>query len=379
MDKRRTGGYRSCCLMARSFARALPGLILLAAGVSLQWICGRSPAIVESVFARRLYPAIGGRLGGLTNLLPFSLAECAVVAVAVWLAVAAIRLARRKDRRPALARAGARLLLAAGGLYLTFLLLWGLNYQREPFAASAGLLVRPSSLEELEAACLVFVDAANAARDGLPEDAAGVMRLADGIRPTLARTEAGFQAAAERYPFLDGCPARPKAIFASVAFSWLGITGIYSPFTGEPNVNADVPDPDLPFCASHEVAHQRGFAREDEANYVGYLACRLHPDPAFRYSGLLSASLFTMNALAPLDRAAWERMDARRSGAVRRDIRALVAWAEAYKGPVERASRRVNDAYLRSQGQDQGVRSYGRVVDLLLAERRSFPTSPTSD
>jgi hypothetical protein len=370
VDKHRTGGYRSCCRTAMSFARALPGLILLAASVSLQWICGRAPALVEGVFARRLYPASGGRLGCLSGALPFSLAECAVVAVAVWLAVFTVRLARRKDRRPALARAGARLLLAGGGLYLGFLLLWGLNYQREPFAASAGLLVRPSSFDELTTACGAFVDAANAARDGLPEDAAGVMHLADGIRPTLARTEAGFQAAAERYPFLDGCGAPPKPIFASVAFSWLGITGIYSPFTGEPNVNVNVPDPDLPFCASHEVAHQRGFAREDEANYVGYLACRLHPDPAFRYSGLLSASMFTMNALAPLDHAAWERLDARRSGGVRRDIGCLVAWAEAYKGPVERVSRRVNDAYLRSQGQDQGVRSYGRVVDLLLAERR---------
>jgi hypothetical protein len=356
--------------MARSFARALPGLILFAAGASLQWLSGRSPAFVERAFARRLYPALGGRLGCLIDLLPFSLAELAVGVLAAGLAVATVRLVRRPDRRPALARAGARLLLAAGALYLTFLLLWGLNYQREPFATSAGLLVRPSNLEELTTACDAFVLAANAAREGLPEDTTGVMRLSEGIRPALARTEAGFQAAAARYPFLDGCPVRPKPIFASVAFSWLGITGIYSPFTGEPNLNVDVPHPDLPFCASHEVAHQRGFAREDEANYVGYLACRLHPDPAFRYSGFLAASIFTMNALAPLDRAAWERIDARRSTGVRRDIQALVAWAEAYKGPVERASRRVNDAYLRSQGQDQGVRSYGRVVDLLLAERR---------
>jgi hypothetical protein len=215
------------------------------------------------------------------------------------------------------------------------------------------------------------VEEANAARGGLAEDAAGVMRLADGPRHALLRTEAGFGAAAKRHAFLAiGC-TRPKPLLTSAALSWLGITGIYSPFTGEPNVNMTLPDSELPFAASHEVAHQRGFAREDEANYLGYVACRLHPDADFRYSGRLAASVYAMNALALRDRAAWKRLEAGRSAGVGRDLAALVAWAERYRGPVERLSARLNDAYLRSQGQPEGVESYGRVVDLLLAERRT--------
>ena len=53
--------------------------------------------------------------------------------------------------------------------------------------------------------------------------------------------------------------------------SYLGISGIFIPFTCEANVNATLPDWEIPFTACHELAHQRGFAREDEANYVGYL------------------------------------------------------------------------------------------------------------
>ena len=356
------------------------GAGLLAGALLLQLGASRWPALVEQAFARSFYSWLGGRLACLTAWLPVSLAEMGLLGAGGF---GLTRLARAlwMGRRPSATRlleGISALPVIAGILYLTFLLLWGLNYQRQPFAVSAGLEVRPSSVGELASLCGVLVEEANAARGGLPEDGAGVMCLADGPRHALLRTEAGFGAAAQRHAFLAvGC-ARPKPLLTSAALSWLGLTGIYSPFTGEPNVNMTLPDPELPFAASHEVAHQRGFAREDEANYLGYLACRLHPDPDFRYSGRLAASVYAMNALASRDRAAWQRLEAGRSAGVGRDLVALVAWAESYRGPAERLSARVNDAYLRSQGQAEGVESYGRVVDLLLAERRaSQPGSHT--
>ena len=351
------------------------GLLLVVGGLGLQWVLARSPELVERVFARGLYPLLGGRLGCLTRLLPISLGECIVLVLAGWLAVAFWRLARARERRPRLRRLRRAALPVAAALYLAFLLLWGLNYQRQPFAVSARLDVRPSRIDELAALGAILVDEANQAREGLPEDGAGIMRLADGRLHALARTEAGFREAASLYPVLAGCPARPKPLLTSIVFSWLGVTGIYFPFTGEPNVNMTLPDPELPFAAAHEIVHQRGFAREDEANYLGYLACRLHPDPDFRYSGRLAASVYAVNALTALDRKAGDRLDAGRSPGTRRDLAALMAWAERYRGPAERVSQRVNDAYLRSQGEAQGVRSYGRVVDLLLAERRARPSS----
>jgi hypothetical protein len=174
---------------------------------------------------------------------------------------------------------------------------------------------------------------------------------------------------------LAGARASAKPVMVSTALSYLGIGGIFSPFTGEANVNMTLPEPDVPFAACHELAHARGFAREDEANYVGYLACTRHPDADFRYSGLLAASVYAMNALVGVDRAAHADLEARRAPGVRRDLQALAAWAERYRGPAERASRAVNDAYLKSQGQKEGVRSYGRMVDLLIAERRPRPTA----
>jgi hypothetical protein len=196
-----------------------------------------------------------------------------------------------------------------------------------------------------------------------------VLRLHAGLRGTLARVESGYDRAAREYPVLAGRFGPPKAALLSLPMAYLGITGIYSPFTGEAHVNATVPEPELPFTASHEIAHARGFAREDEANYLAYLACSRHPDRDFAYSGAFVASNYALAALREADPQAYARVAAERSASVRRDLEALAAWARRYKGPAATASHVVNDAYLRSQGVG-GVRSYGRMVDLLLAERR---------
>ncbi len=350
------------------------GLLFLTFAATLTAAAARAPATVERLYARGLYPVVSTVLSCATVIVPVSVAELAVVAAALMLVfrlVWALRTGRAKGWGRAVRATLADLTLVAGGLTLAFVLLWGLNYRRLPFANSAGLDTTPASVDELRDLATALVLRANERREGLLEDSQGVMRTRGGPADVLARTKAGFDEAAARYPALAGSCVRPKPLLLSEALSWLGLTGIYSPFTGEPNVNVAAPEAELPFSASHETAHERGFAREDEANFAGYLACRFHPDRDFNYSGLLAASVHASNALFAVDREAGKAVETGRSPGVKRDLRALLAWATQHEGWAARASERVNDAYLRTQGQAEGVRSYGRMVDLLLAERRA--------
>jgi hypothetical protein len=118
------------------------------------------------------------------------------------------------------------------------------------------------------------------------------------------------------------------------------------------------------------MAHQRGIAREDEAGFVGYLAGRLHPDPHFRYSALRFALAECLAALSRVDPAAATDLAARRDPAVIADASEEAAWAMARRSAFSRGQIRVYDGYLKAQGQPEGLRSYGRVVDLLIAEQR---------
>jgi hypothetical protein len=351
-------------------------ILLLPVAAGLQWLAAAHPRDVEMLYSRVLYRLLGGLLGRLTGDLPFSVAE---LLIAAFLLVVALRTcvivgsawSRRIARRHAALILAGDALAAAGVAYFAFLVLWGLNYQRLPLATSLALPVAPTPFRELELLCVELTERANQLRVGLSEDPAGVMRSPGDLRGVLLRAELGYVLAARLDPILEGGGGRPKPALLSPLLSHLGVTGIYSPFTGEAHVNATVPAPQVPFSAAHELAHQRGFAREDEANYLGYLACRLHPDADFRYSGAMAASSYSLGALAQVAGELAVAVAERRSPAVRRDLAALDAWSELYHSRVTEVSHQVNDAYLRTQGLADGMASYGRMVDLLLAERRA--------
>lgn len=203
------------------------------------------------------------------------------------------------------------------------------------------------------------------------------MVLSGSRSETLESAALGFRGLGAVYPVLDErLGGRPKEIRVSAVLSYLGISGVHAPFTAEPNVNMDIPDSELPSTASHEMAHHMGFAREDEANFIGYLACRNHPDVDFRYSGVLGGTQYCLAALSGADRRVASDLYEALSDEVRRDWKAESDFWLGYETPVRKISTRVNDAYLKSQGQTAGVQSYGRMVDLLIADHRQQEREP---
>ena len=359
--------------MMRATRRALWLCWLVALGC--RGLAAADPERVESLYSRGIYPRIAWALGRVAGRAPFSVAEAVVLAACLAACVLMLRFVgrvrRRPDRGAALLAGLVTLAALLGPAYLVFLLVWGLNYQRQPFAASEGLDASPATSGELQALCRRLVAEADERRSAVGEDRGGVMRLDGGLASALRRAGAGFDAATRRHPVLAVPGTAAKAVRLSTALSYLGISGVFFPFTGEPNVNATVPDPELPFVIAHETAHQRGFAREDEANYIASLACRLHADADFRYSGSLVAAVHALGALREVAPEAARELGRSRSEGVRRDLKALQAWSDRYRTRIRTVSEAVNDGYLRSQGQRDGVRSYGRMVDLLIAEERA--------
>lgn len=356
----------------------------LAAGVALglglvQHFALVPASTVERVYARGLFPPVRTGLTRLAGLCPMSLAELVLAALGstflVWLARAVRDVARGRRRAVELGGALVRgALWSAGGVYLAFLLLWGFNHGREPYALSAGLEVRPSATAELLAAAEELVARANELRAGLAEDEQGVFRARlerDGLR---AAVDAAYARAGSEEPVLAGPAPLVRFALATPLLTALGISGIYSPFTAEAHVNAAQPDAQLGFSACHEVAHARGFAREDEANYLAWRVGAGAPEPELAYSATLGALRLVLGALGAIDLGAWMNLHAQLGPGVLRDLGAI----DAFWNPrtrlartVRQVSDRVNDTYLKSQGQAQGTHSYGRMVDLLLAARRA--------
>lgn len=350
-------------------------VLLIPLGLLLVYFSSGNPKMVEQLYSETVYPPIGRILSRLTGVIPLSVAEIIVLVVPVVLIayVAAVlkkSFGLRGFSMIPILNFAVNMLMIISFVFFSFITLWGLNYYRQPFADLAGLQIRPSSVQELESLCSSLIDRANTLRQSVNVNADGYVDVPGSTRDILRGCSKGYTVIAERYPQLGGSYGDPKPILLSVPMNYTGICGVYFPFTGEANVNVSIPEVTLPSTAAHEMAHQRGFSREDEANYIAYLACSSHPDVNYRYSGVLLAMIHSMNALYRSDSGLHSRLAEGFSPEVRKDMDQINEFWKKYEGPVEETTERMNNTYLKANNQKDGVQSYGRMVDLLLAEYR---------
>lgn len=248
------------------------------------------------------------------------------------------------------------------GLLWIFLFTFGLNYQRPLLFELLGFEQRRAEPVELESLSRMLVESVN--QTYLEAHAGG------GPAPDNKRVVELLNESYNSLPEFDLLPrgdfAPPKPVIASGVLTRLGISGIYSPFTAEPNYNADIPDFQLPFSIAHEMAHQRGVARESEANFVAYVVCVNSHDPFVRYSGYRNG----LGVLAELYRVQPEKAKelARQLGPGYREDsrRATLFWAKA-AGTAGALSQRVNDLYLRANRVKAGVADYSNSTTLIIA------------
>lgn len=349
-------------------------LLLLPLALVLYELAAAFPAFAEW-YARYPYRVFSRAVNWLTGLLPFSLAEIflwlLIPGILTWLIVGIVRLCRiPQNRRRRLAGFLLTPFCAASLLLFWFVVSCGINYSRYSFAQVCGLPVQDSTVEELYALNLSLAEEVSSLRQQLPEDENGVMvsSFSQGEKTDQARI--CYDTLQETYPTLFAGYSAPKGVIASRLMSWCDITGIFIPFTFEANVNIDVPFYSQPATMCHELSHLRGYMREDEANFIAYLACRNSESLEFQYSGAMLAFVHANNALYDANSELGQEVYSSLYPGVQRDFAYNSAYWKQFEGPVSEISSSVNDSYLKANGQEDGVKSYGRMVDLLLADFR---------
>lgn len=250
--------------------------------------------------------------------------------------------------------------------------MWMLNHYGPPLSESLGLEIRAYTEEELCEAFIWYLDEASGEAALVPRDEEGALLRQD-FYELAGIAGASYEALGERYEIFRGSRQPVKKLW--LTGEWLltkGFTGEFMPFTAEASVpeNGDVSD--LPFTMCHEAAHRLGIAGENEANFSAYLACAASEDVRFRYAGNFMAFIYLNNALnrenpGRLRKLLAARQDDPGTALVLLDASIQRVHYEKYDGPIADAGDRVNDAYLKSFSEESGTKSYGEVVNELVA------------
>ncbi|MBM3432814.1 MAG: DUF3810 domain-containing protein [Bacteroidetes bacterium] len=331
------------------------------------------PQWVDRYYSNGLFPLLSRMQRFILGWIPFSIGDLLygflVLALLYQLIQLLYGLIRKRFTRVSLAELLQRIffLLLLG--YVGFNLLWGLNYNRPPLADRLHMQVvspTPAELDTLATDLLRGLDhyarlVTPAQRDSFNQK----KRLFDGAVEAYQHLHPGS------FPSLYVTPSIKPSLF-SYPGNYLGFQGYYNPFTGEAQVNTTIPRFLEPFVTAHEIAHQLGYSREQEANFMAVLACDRSTEPTFRYSMYFDLFLYTLGEISLQDTTRAKQYLESAPPQVKTDLATYRHFKRLHRNPLERVIMWLYHEFLRANNQPNGKYTYNEVVSWVIAYRRTF-------
>ena len=339
--------------------------VLLIITVLIHWFCSNK-TVVELHYSSTLYPYISFALTSAFGWLSFSIGDILYGFLVAWLLFNGCRFIsqvfQKKISRQQVLGLFIKILSNALLIYILFNVLWGINYNREGIASNLGLKVEKYSTTELLLVDSLLLQKVNNRKAVLLHQSNAFDK-----KNLFNEAAAAYAVLGKQYPFLAYYPESIKPSMWGWLGNYVGFLGYYNPFTGEAQVNTTVPEFLLPFTSCHEIAHQLGYAKENEANFVGYLAAAASADTFFHYSVYLDLFLYTNRNLYGRDSGSAKHFASQLLPAVKADLMAWKEFDRQHQNPLEPLVRWAYGKYLQGNQQPSGMKSYDEVTGLLIA------------
>ena len=346
-------------------------LPLLLSVIIIRLFCSNA-LVVEKYYSTGIYPPLSALLKYSFGWLPFSIGDILYGIFSVWLLIKLLKaikvLCNNKINRDNLVKEFYKTVVILLLLYIFFNVLWGINYNRKGITSQLGIQLEKYSTNQLLTIDSILLQRVN-------ESKMAVLRKESSFKTSgemFYQAGVAYQKLAGQNSFLQYNPASVKPSLWGWMGNYLGFTGYYNPFTGEAQLNTTVPKFLQPFTSCHEIAHQLGYAKENEANFVGYLAAAASPDTLFHYSVYLDMFLYAQRNLYDADSAAAKSFAKQLLPEVKADLKEWKLFNERHRNPVEPFFRWLYGKYLQSNQQPSGLLSYDEVTGFLIAYHKKF-------
>ncbi|MCR5707967.1 MAG: DUF3810 domain-containing protein [Ruminococcus sp.] len=355
--------------------RYLIPLILIGAAVLLT-AAGRLSQTFADFYAAYIFPYISTPYVFVSGLLPVSLGELMIVAALVLFFVGIpvmiiMLIFMKKSRRTVASVSVSTVMWILAFVMVTeslncFTLYGCTRFSERYFTA------KEHDNEQLKQLYSLLIDEANDLAQQVPRDEKDRFVLTIDV-PTECKK--AMKKASEQYPQLRGYYPRPKPIMFSYFMSQTGTAGMYFPFSMESTYNADMVPEIQPEVICHEYAHLKGFMQEDEANFISFVATQGSDDPQVKYSGCLDALEYVHNQIYENDVQSGFDLTDKVSPQVANDWFRFLPdnyWEDNEDKEVfdtetvSAFSESASDTSMKLNGVEDGVKSYSRMVNLLL-------------
>lgn len=341
--------------------------ILIALSIIPQFLLvkflGQFPEFIESYYSNGFYPYISKLFRYVLGWLPFSFGDFvyafAILYILRWVFV------NRKRILKATVHWFADVFSALALVYFAFHLFWGMNYYRLPLHKSLGLEADYNT-EQLMAVTNKLIEKTNILHFKITKNDTLKVDIPYSKNKILKMAADGYKGLKEEFPHLAYHPQSVKKSLFSYPLTYMGFSGYLNPMTNEAQVDGLIPVYKFPTTASHEIAHQLGYAAENEANFIGCLAAINNDDIYFEYAGYAFALRFCLNEIYKRDEALYDKTVAHVNKGVLENYKEVRTFWESYQNPAEPVFKKTYSSYLKANKQDKGMESYSYVVALFV-------------
>lgn len=341
----------------------LPQLLLVG------WL-GSNPEIIERYYSNGIYPVISKFFRLLFGWIPFSVGEI----IYTLLIILAFRYLIKNWSKIKAAPFGflRNVLVVLSVFYFTFNLVWGLNYYRKPIAENFAIRDSVRTQEIIDLAEKLILKT-NGLQLKITGDSTLMVQVPYDRKEIFDKTVNGYEQLQAQLPFLEYDHRSLKKSTFSTLISYLGIGGYLNPFTNEAQVNALTPVFRFPVVSGHEVGHQVGYSKENETNFIGYLVTMKNEDIYFQYSASAYALSHCLSSIRRVDEQKFQELYYKINLGVQENYRELYEFNLKYANPFEPIFKSIFDSFLKANRQQEGVKSYSKIVELMVGYHEKYP------